>query len=214
MTAALSIDNLRVTYQGAHGQHVAVQNFSWSVEAGQIACLLGPSGCGKTTVLRSIAGFEPLSGGCIQLGDVVLSSPQVHLPPERRRVGMMFQEYALFPHLTAAQNVAFGLRRLAQADITARVVEMLTLVGLPEAGQRFPHELSGGQQQRVALARAMAPTPALLLLDEPFSNLDTATRERLSVEVRDILHRAGQTAVLVTHNQAEAHTMADVIRVL
>lgn len=214
MTAALSIDNLRVTYQGAHGQHVAVQNFSWSVEAGQIGCLLGPSGCGKTTVLRSIAGFEPLSGGCIQLGDVVLSSPQVHLPPERRRVGMMFQEYALFPHLTAAQNVAFGLRRLAQADITARVMEMLTLVGLPEAGQRFPHELSGGQQQRVALARAMAPTPALLLLDEPFSNLDSATRERLSVEVRDILQRAGQTAVLVTHNQAEAHTMADVIRVL
>jgi len=214
MTAALSIDNLRVTYQGAHGPHVAVQDFSWAVEAGQIACLLGPSGCGKTTVLRTIAGFEPLSTGSIRLGDVVLSSPQIHLPPERRRVGMMFQEYALFPHLTAAQNVAFGLRRLAAADITTRVAEMLTLVGLPDAGRRYPHELSGGQQQRVALARAMAPSPALLLLDEPFSNLDSATRERLSVEVRDILHRAGQTAVLVTHNQAEAHTMADVIRVL
>jgi iron(III) transport system ATP-binding protein len=214
MTAALSIDNLRVTYQGAHGPHVAVQDFSWAVEAGQIACLLGPSGCGKTTVLRTIAGFEPLSAGSIRLGDVVLSSPQIHLPPERRRVGMMFQEYALFPHLTAAQNVAFGLRRLAAADITTRVAEMLTLVGLPDAGRRYPHELSGGQQQRVALARAMAPTPALLLLDEPFSNLDSTTRERLSVEVRDILHRAGQTAVLVTHNQAEANTMADVIRVL
>ncbi|MFZ4287752.1 ABC transporter ATP-binding protein [Variovorax sp. HJSM1_2] len=214
MTAALSIDNLRVTYQGAHGQHVAVQDFSWAVEAGQIACLLGPSGCGKTTVLRTIAGFEPLSAGSIRLGDVLLSSPQIHLPPERRRVGMMFQEYALFPHLTAAQNVAFGLRRWAAADISPRVAEMLTLVGLPDAGRRYPHELSGGQQQRVALARAMAPTPALLLLDEPFSNLDSATRERLSVEVRDILHRAGQTAVLVTHNQAEAHTMADQIRVL
>ena len=214
MTAALSINNLRVTYQGAHGQHVAVQDFSWTVEAGQSACLLGPSGCGKTTILRTIAGFEPLSAGSIRLGDVVLSSPQVHLPPERRRVGMMFQEYALFPHLTAAQNVAFGLRRLAAADIATRVAEMLTLVGLPDAGRRYPHELSGGQQQRVALARAMAPTPALLLLDEPFSNLDSATRDRLSAEVRDILHSAGQTAVLVTHNHAEAHTMADQVRVL
>ena len=193
---------------------VGVHNFSLDIADQEFLVLLGPSGCGKTTVLRTIAGFEPLSTGSIRLGDVVLSSPQIHLPPERRRVGMMFQEYALFPHLTAAQNVAFGLRRLAQADITQRVAEMLALVGLPDAGRRYPHELSGGQQQRVALARAMAPSPALLLLDEPFSNLDSATRERLSVEVRDILHRAGQTAVLVTHNQAEAHTMADVIRVL
>jgi iron(III) transport system ATP-binding protein len=186
-----------------------VDGFSLELDAGRIGCLLGPSGCGKTTVLRAIAGFEPVRAGRIELGDVLLSAPGLQLPPERRRVGMMFQEYALFPHLTAVQNVGFGLRRAPAPARDARVGEMLALVGLGDVGARFPHELSGGQQQRIALARALAPAPALLLLDEPFSNLDGATRERLTVEVRDILRQAGQTAVLVTHNEQEAKVMAD-----
>ncbi|MDR6856473.1 ABC transporter ATP-binding protein [Variovorax guangxiensis] len=209
MSATLQLDDVRLAYDGAHGLHTVVDGFSLSLDAGRIGCLLGPSGCGKTTVLRAIAGFEPLRAGSIRLGERLLSSAGVHLPPEERRVGMMFQEYALFPHLTAAQNVGFGLRRLPQPDQRARVAEMLALVGLAESGGRYPHELSGGQQQRIALARALAPSPALLLLDEPFSNLDAATRERLTVEVREILKAAGQTAVLVTHNEAEAQAMAD-----
>ncbi|WP_219220323.1 ABC transporter ATP-binding protein [Variovorax boronicumulans] len=209
MTAALNIHDLQLGYLGPRGLHTVVEGFSLALEAGQIGCLLGPSGCGKTTVLRAIAGFEPVRAGRIALGQTLLSTATLHLPPEKRRVGMMFQEYALFPHLTAAQNVGFGLRRAAAAERAARVQEMLTLVGLADAGARFPHELSGGQQQRIALARALAPAPALLLLDEPFSNLDGATRERLTAEVRDILRRAGQTAVLVTHNEHEAQVMAD-----
>ena len=165
-------------------------------------------------MLRAIAGFEPVRAGEIRLGGQLLSSPSAHLPPERRRVGMMFQEYALFPHLSAAGNVGFGLRRLPAAERDARVREMLALVGLADAGHAHPHELSGGQQQRVALARALAPSPALLLLDEPFSNLDGATRERLTLEVRQILKRAGQTALLVTHNEAEARVMADRVFVM
>ena len=214
MTAPLHIEGLRLAYDGAHSLHTVVDGFSLSLAQGEIGCLLGPSGCGKTTVLRAIAGFEPLRAGAIRLGDVLLSSTQVHLPPEQRRVGMMFQEYALFPHLSASRNVAFGLRRSSRAQQQARVAEMLALVGLADAGERFPHELSGGQQQRIALARALAPSPELLLLDEPFSNLDGGTRERLTAEVRGILRRAGQTAILVTHNEAEAHAMADRIGVM
>ena len=209
MTAALHIHDLQLGYDGARGLHTVVDGFSLELDAGSIGCLLGPSGCGKTTVLRAIAGFEPVRTGRIELGGALLSAPGIHRPPEQRRVGMMFQEYALFPHLTAAQNVGFGLRRSTAVERHARVDAMLTLVGLAEAGARFPHELSGGQQQRIALARALAPAPALLLLDEPFSNLDGATRERLTVEVRDILKQAGQTAMLVTHNEHEAQVMAD-----
>ena len=214
MSATLQLDGVRIAYDGARGLHTAVDDFSLALEAGRIGCLLGPSGCGKTTVLRAIAGFESVRAGTVRLGDKVLSSSRIHLPPEQRHVGMMFQEYALFPHLTAAQNVGFGLRRLARADREARVAAMLALVGLAEAGERYPHELSGGQQQRIALARALAPAPALLLLDEPFSNLDAGTRERLAAEVREILKTAGQTAVLVTHNEAEAEAMADHIGVM
>ncbi|GGH57375.1 ABC transporter ATP-binding protein [Comamonas phosphati] len=214
MTTSLHIEQLHLAYATPQGPHSVVHDFSLEVPAGHIASLLGASGCGKTSVLRAIAGFEPVQSGSIRLGEVLLSAPQVHLPPERRRVGMMFQEYGLFPHLTAAQNVAFGLRRLERAAQMARVQELLAVVGLAQAGAKFPHELSGGQQQRIALARALAPSPALLLLDEPFSNLDAATRERLTVEVRDILRAAGQTAVLVTHHAAEAEAMADQICVM
>ena len=214
MSSPLSIESIQLAYETPRGLHAVVSDFSLSLRAGEIACLFGPSGCGKTTVLRAIAGFEPLRAGAIRLGDVLLSSTQVHVPPEQRRVGMMFQEYALFPHLSASRNVAFGLRRSSRAQQQARVAEMLALVGLADASERFPHELSGGQQQRIALARALAPSPELLLLDEPFSNLDGGTRERLTAEVRGILRRAGQTAILVTHNEAEAHAMADRIGVM
>jgi iron(III) transport system ATP-binding protein len=214
MSSALYLESIQLEYDTPRGLHTVVDDFSLSLAAGDIACLFGPSGCGKTTVLRAIAGFEPLRAGTIRLDDVALSSARTHLPPEQRRVGMMFQEYALFPHLSAAKNVAFGLRRLGRAAQEARVAEMLALVGLAEAGERYPHELSGGQQQRIALARALAPSPALLLLDEPFSNLDGGTRERLTAEVRGILKQAGQTAILVTHHEAEAHAMADRIGVM
>ena len=214
MSTALVIDKIDVGYGAASQRSRVLHDFSLSLEAGAIGCLLGPSGCGKTTVLRAIAGFEPLAAGSIRLGGVLLSSPVVQLPPERRRVGMMFQEYALFPHLTAAQNVAFGLRRSSRTARAQRTAEMLALVGLADAGSRHPHRLSGGQQQRIALARALAPAPALLLLDEPFSNLDAATRERLATEIRAICKQAGQTAILVTHNVAEAQAMADHVGVM
>ncbi|MDR0213312.1 MAG: ABC transporter ATP-binding protein [Comamonas sp.] len=211
MTASLQIAQLHLGYESPQGFHTVLQSFDLQVPAGHIASLLGPSGCGKTSVLRAIAGFEPVRAGSIHLGERLLSGPKTHLPPEQRHVGMMFQEYGLFPHLTAAQNVGFGLRRSTRVERDQRVRELLAVVGLASSGSKFPHELSGGQQQRVALARALAPSPALLLLDEPFSNLDAITRERLTVEVRDILRAAGQTAILVTHNAQEAETMADQI---
>ena len=211
MTASLHIAQLHLGYEAPKGLHTVLQGFDLQVPAGHIASLLGPSGCGKTSVLRAIAGFEPVRAGSIHLGERLLSGPRTHLPPEQRHVGMMFQEYGLFPHLSAVQNVGFGLRRSSKAEREKRVNELLAVVGLGNAGAKFPHELSGGQQQRIALARALAPSPALLLLDEPFSNLDAATRERLTLEVRDILRAAGQTAILVTHNAQEAETMADQI---
>ena len=211
MTASLQIAQLQLGYDTPKGLHTVLQGFDLQVPAGHIASLLGPSGCGKASVLRAIAGFEPVRAGSIHLGEVLLSGPGTHLPPEQRHVGMMFQEYGLFPHLTALQNVGFGLRRMGKPERDKRVQELLAVVGLANSGSKFPHELSGGQQQRVALARALAPSPALLLLDEPFSNLDAATRERLTLEVRDILRATGQTAILVTHNAQEAETMADQI---
>ncbi|MFC4431929.1 ABC transporter ATP-binding protein [Cupriavidus respiraculi] len=200
-------------HHGYDGQSV-IRGLSFALERGTIACLLGPSGCGKTTVLRAIAGFEPLQDGRILLEGAVVSAPGFALAPERRRVGMVFQDYALFPHLDVADNVAFGLRAYKRAERAARTQEVLRLVGLDGAGRKFPHELSGGQQQRVALARALAPRPGLLLLDEPFSNLDVDLRERLSLEVREILKAQGTTAILVTHDQYEAFAMADEIGVM
>ncbi|MFC4418696.1 ABC transporter ATP-binding protein [Cupriavidus pampae] len=196
------------------GRHTVIDGLSFSLARGTIACLLGPSGCGKTTVLRAIAGFEPLRAGQIRIDGQVVSSASGGLPPEQRRIGMVFQDYALFPHLDVAANVGFGLIGEDRGARAARVREMLALVGLHDAGGRYPHELSGGQQQRVALARALAPRPALLLLDEPFSNLDVDLRERLGQEVREILRTQGTTAILVTHDQHEAFAMADEIGVM
>ncbi|MBW7861478.1 MAG: ABC transporter ATP-binding protein [Rhodocyclaceae bacterium] len=198
----------------AYGSNQIVRDLSMRLDKGRIGCLLGPSGCGKTTVLRSIAGFEPLSGGEIRLDGHLVSSTTFHLPPEQRRIGMVFQDYALFPHLSIRDNVGFGLRRMTTSDQRERVTELLTLVGLPDEGHKYPHELSGGQQQRVALARALAPRPSLLLLDEPFSNLDVELRERLSHEVRDIIKATETTAILVTHDQNEAFAVADEIGIM
>jgi iron(III) transport system ATP-binding protein len=197
-----------------YGNVCVFDGVSFSLARGQIGCLLGPSGCGKTTVLRCIAGFETITAGTIQLNGVEVARPGRQTPPEKRQVGMVFQDYALFPHLSVADNVGFGLRALAPAARAARVSELLEVVGLGRAGSRYPHELSGGQQQRVALARALAPRPELLLLDEPFSNLDVEMRERLGQEVRDILKHQGTTAILVTHDQVEAFAVADEIGIL
>jgi iron(III) transport system ATP-binding protein len=206
----LELDRVRQSYGGRD----VVRGLSFRLERGLIGCLLGPSGCGKTTVLRCIAGFEPVAGGLIRLAGRAVSGPGLTVPPEHRRIGMVFQDYALFPHLTVAENIAFGLHATARGMRRQRVEECIAAVGLPGYGGKYPHELSGGQQQRVALARALAPAPELLLLDEPFSNLDTDLRERLSLEVRDIIKRTDTTAVLVTHDQHEAFAIADEIGIM
>ena len=191
-----------------------LRDLSFVLNAGDIGCLLGPSGCGKTTVLRAIAGFEPIMGGEIVLNGERVSAPGLIVPAEKRRIGMVFQDYALFPHLNVAANVGFGLHGQSRTERNKRVEELLQTVGLEGSDQAYPHELSGGQQQRVALARALAPCPNLLLMDEPFSNLDVELRERLSLEVRDIIKQQGATAIIVTHDQHEAFAMGDMIGVM
>jgi iron(III) transport system ATP-binding protein len=191
-----------------------LRDLSFVLNAGDIGCLLGPSGCGKTTVLRAIAGFEPITGGEIVLNGERVSAPGLIVPAEKRRIGMVFQDYALFPHLNVAANVGFGLHGQSRTERNKRVEELLQTVGLEGSDQAYPHELSGGQQQRVALARALAPCPNLLLMDEPFSNLDVELRERLSLEVRDIIKQQGATAIIVTHDQHEAFAMGDMIGVM
>ena len=208
----LQIDQVDVCYAGQ--ARPAVQGATLGLRAGDIGVLIGPSGCGKTTLLRAVAGLERVCHGSIRLDGQVVSSAQAHAAPEARRIGMVFQDYALFPHLDVGRNVAFGLKHLPAAERTQRVAEVLTLVDLPGSERRFPHELSGGQQQRVALARAMAPRPRLLLLDEPFSNLDVDLRERLAHELRSILKAAGATALFVTHDQLEAFAIGDQIGVM
>jgi iron(III) transport system ATP-binding protein len=198
----------------AYDRTPVLQGVSFEVEPGMIACLLGASGCGKTTVLRCIAGFEPVLSGTVALDGVIMSAKNLSVPPEQRRIGVVFQDYALFPHLTVAGNIAFGLRGAAISERDARVRELLDVVGLAGHEEKYPQELSGGQQQRVALARALAPRPQLLLLDEPFSNLDVEMRDRLSIEVRDILKREKITAVLVTHDQHEAFNIADMVGIM
>lgn len=203
--AHLELDRIVQRY----GAHTVVDGVGFRVDTGGIACLLGPSGCGKTTLLRCIAGFEPIVEGEIRLDGAPVSRPGFSLPPEKRRIGMVFQDYALFPHLTVAGNIGFGLAALSGRERRARVEELLATVGLSGQERKYPHELSGGQQQRIALARALAPRPRLLLLDEPFSSLDSATVQRLLAEMRAILQQARQTALLVTHNLHEAQTLAD-----
>jgi iron(III) transport system ATP-binding protein len=212
----LQLDQVSVHYGAGTVARAAVQAVTLSLQPGQIGVLIGPSGCGKTSLLRAVAGLQPLSHGRITITGAILSDADqgVHLAPEARRIGMVFQDYALFPHLNVADNVAFGIRHLATAARRARVQEVLDLVGLAHAAQRAPHQLSGGQQQRVALARALAPAPRLLLLDEPFSSLDVDLRERLAQEVRAILKQSGTTALFVTHDQLEAFAVGDLIGVM
>ena len=207
---ALNLDAVVLGY----GDKSVVKELSFALAPGEIGCLLGGSGCGKTTVLRAIAGFEPLQSGRIALNGHWVADASWQLAPERRQIGMVFQDYALFPHMTVADNVGFGLREWSSVDKSRRINEMLELVGLGDAGKRYPHQLSGGQQQRVALARALAPGPTVLLMDEPFSNLDVELRERLSIDVHNILKETGTTGLLVTHNQQEAFAMADRVGVM
>ncbi len=192
----------------------AVCTVSFALQPGELLSLLGPSGCGKTTLLRLIAGFEQPQTGTITIGQQIVAGAGRWIPPEKRGVGMVFQDYALFPHLTVQQNIAFGLQEKPSGAVRQRVQEVMTLVGLEQLGDRYPHQLSGGQQQRVALARALAPHPFLVLLDEPLSNLDVQVRLRLRQELRDILKAAGTSAVLVTHDQEEALSISDRVAVM
>ena len=206
----LELNNVSARY----GQNEILSGLSLILSEGSIGCLLGPSGSGKTTALRCIAGFEPVTAGEIRLAGELVSSTDTMRPAETRGVGMVFQDYALLPHLTVTGNVEFGLHRNGRPARHARAAELLEAMGLSQHADRYPHQLSGGQQQRVALARALAPRPRLLLMDEPFSDLDIELRERLSMEVRDLLKADGITTLIVTHDQHEAFALADEIGVL
>ncbi|HLT18861.1 MAG TPA: ABC transporter ATP-binding protein [Thermomicrobiales bacterium] len=211
MGEGIVLENVTKYYPGA--SHPAVDDLSLEIEPGEILALLGPSGCGKTTTLRLIAGFERPQAGEVRIAGQTVAG-NTFVPPEHRGVGMIFQEYALFPHLTVAKNIAFGLRALPRRERGQRLEELLEMTGLNGLADRYPYQLSGGQQQRVAMARALAPRPHVLLLDEPFSNLDTELRLAMRVEVRDLLKKLGTTAVIVTHDQQEAMTVADRMAVM
>ena len=209
----------RVSQRFARAAAPAVDRVSFTLQQGDLLGLLGASGCGKTTLLRMIAGFDRPQSGKIELAGQIVASDKEWLPPERRDVGMVFQDYALFPHLTVAKNIGFGLQQSRRQKFSAKQIQDLTaesidLVGLKGLELRYPHELSGGQQQRVALARALAPQPAIVLLDEPLSNLDVQVRLRLRQEIRDILKTTRTTAILVTHDQEEALSMCDLVAVM
>lgn len=207
------LDIRDIAFSYADGTRVC-EHLSFFVSDGEIGCLLGPSGCGKTTLLRLIAGFEKPDAGEIYLKAERLANQQFAMPAEQRNIGVVFQDYALFPHLSVEKNIGFGLRALSSAQKSQRVNEMIDLVDLAQEAKKFPHEISGGQRQRVALARALAPRPKLLLLDEPFSNLDVELREKLGLEVRALLRQLSTPALLVTHDQYEAFSIADKIGVM
>lgn len=210
MTFRLELKDVSVAYE----RDTVVRGASIGLEEGHIGCLLGPSGCGKTTLLRAIAGFEPVSTGEIRLHGRTVSRPGHTLAAESRRVGMVFQDFALFPHLTVADNIRFGIREQDRFHQDRRIQELLALIDLKDLGSDYPHRLSGGQQQRVAIARALAPNPEILLLDEPFSSMDADLREQLASEIREVLKQERMTAVLVTHDQNEAFAMADDVGVM
>lgn len=217
MSKSAILDMVGISKQYPNTNTPAVDDISITLNQGDILGLLGPSGCGKTTLLRIIAGFEQPDGGVVEIAGRVVSGSKEWVPPERRGVGMVFQNYALFPHLTVAQNIAFGLEILRQKSpkqLQLRVAEVLELVGLSGYADRYPHEISGGQQQRVALARALAPGPTLVLLDEPLSNLDVQVRLKLRQELRQILKAARASAVFVTHDQEEALSISDWVAVM
>ncbi len=214
--AIIAIEKITKTFSS--NQPPAVNNVSFTIDRGDLLGLLGPSGCGKTTLLRIIAGFERPSKGTIELAGKVVTGYNLWLPPEQRQTGMVFQDYALFPHLTVGENIAFGLktkkRRFSKKQIKERICELLSLIGLSGVEGRYPHELSGGQQQRIALARALAPQPPLILLDEPLSNLDVQVRQRLRHEIRRILKATETSAIFVTHDREEALAISDKIGVM
>ncbi len=209
MNTILKIDEISLSFASNDADVSVLKRYSLTLQAGETVCILGPSGCGKSSLLRVIAGFETIDAGAIYLNDTLLSSATHTVAPEHRRVGFMFQDYALFPHLNVAQNIGFGLKKLSAEARAQQVQALLKLVDLEPYAKRFPHELSGGQQQRAALARALAPKPDILLLDEPFSNLDADTRERLIVELRSILKQTGVTTLMVTHSHSEAVALGD-----
>ncbi|USH02858.1 ABC transporter ATP-binding protein [Grimontia kaedaensis] len=210
MSCALTVSNLICRYNG----QAVLNDLTFRVEKGEIVCLLGASGCGKTTLLKAIAGLLPLDSGEMMINCRQIVGPSLNVPPEQRNIGMIFQDYALFPHLTVAENVSFGLKGWDKLATNARVQEMLALVKLDGLDTRYPHQLSGGQQQRVAIARALAGKPDLLLLDEPFSNIDTQVRHSLIKEIRKIFKEQGVTAIFVTHSREEAFAFADKLAVM
>ncbi|NEQ41299.1 MAG: ABC transporter ATP-binding protein [Okeania sp. SIO3I5] len=217
MTQSVILHLESVSKQFSRTTTPAVQNVNLKLYQGDILGLLGPSGCGKTTLLRIIAGFEQPQLGIVTINGRVVAGRHDWVVPEKRNVGMVFQDYALFPHLTVAKNIAFGLHnsgKKSRTEINHQVKDVLELVGLSGLENRYPHELSGGQQQRVALARALAPSPALVLLDEPLSNLDVQVRMRLRQELRDILKNAGASGIIVTHDQEEAMAISDRVAVM
>ena len=209
MSTQLIIEDLTLGYDKHSASAPLINRLNLTLENGEIGCLLGQSGCGKSTLLRAIAGLHPLIRGSIVLNGKLLASNTINVPPEKRRIGLMFQDFALFPHLTVEKNIAFGLNKLSAAQRSGRIQEMLDLVNLHKFSQAYSYELSGGQQQRVALARALAPQPELLLLDEPFSNLDEETRLELSADVVRIIRQASCKALIVTHNVKEAQALSD-----
>ena len=209
--AFLQVTNISAAYDN---KSTVVNDVSFDLHEGELACLLGPSGCGKTTILRAIGGFQDLRSGKITLDENIISLPEKLVSPEKRGVGMVFQDHALFPHLTISQNVGFGLQQLTKQERTRKIAQLLELVDMSGYQQQYPHELSGGQSQRVALARAIAPEPKLLLMDEPFSNLDTELRESLGYEIRELLKELSITAIMVTHDQHDAFALGDKIGVI